>query len=429
MKSGFVFFSLFLLFIIACNKENSVVMNSSDYNSFLELKDNNTIGFAQKEILFWEQKFKNAPTQTNYLNTIASNYTILFEQTGNIKYLYKAENYLFESCERLNYSDASSIRALARNYITQHRFSEALLLAQKALNTKSKIKETHKLLFDVQMELGDYKSAHKSLQQIYNMNDFDYLIRLAKWCDYKGNLESAISMMEKATSIASKNNNTKLMAWSYSNLGDMYGHAGKIEKAYSFYLKALQIEPNNFYSLKGLAWIAFSHEQNTKEAKRIIENISKRHDSPDFYLLKAEIAEFEKDYDHQEQYLKDYFKKLANEDYGVMYNSYNALLFSENKDTHSFAFSIATNEVKSRPTPQSYDLLAWAYFNQGDHKKALEIAQKFVVNKTFEPEVLYHLANIYKANDMSHEVAPIKKELEASVFELGPNMKSKIQYL
>lgn len=428
MKSGFAFFSILLL-IIGCNKENSNVLNPSDYNVFLDLKQNNAIDFAQKEINFWEHKFNNAPSQTSYLNNIASNYTILFEQTGDVEKLYQAEKKLLQACKMLNYSDATTLRSLARNYITQHRFKEALQLAQQALHTKSKINETNKLLFDVHMELGNYENAYENLKQIYNMNDFDYLIRLAKWSDYKGNLDTAISMMEKATAIVQKNDNKKIMAWSFSNLGDMYGHAGKINTAYEYYLKALQIEPNNYYSLKGLAWIAFSHEKNGKEANRIINAIAKRHESPDFYLLKAEIAEFEKDYILQKKYLTDYFRMLAKVDYGVMYNSYNALLFSEEKHTISNAFSIANQEISNRPTPQSYDLLAWAYFKKGYTKKALEIAQQHIAHQTFEPEILYHLASIYKANNLLKETNSIKKELQSSIFELGPNMNSKIQFL
>jgi hypothetical protein len=51
------------------------------------------------------------------------------------------------------------------------------------------------------------------------MNDYDYLIRLAKWNDHKGDLKTAITFMEKARDIAEKDNRT-LKIWSYSNLGD-----------------------------------------------------------------------------------------------------------------------------------------------------------------------------------------------------------------
>ena len=77
-----------------------------------------------------------------------------------------------------------------------------------------------------------------------------------------------------------------------------------------------------------------------------------------------------------------------------------------------------------------------SYENLGDKgkaikyiKKALEIEQKFVVGKSFEPKLNYHLATIYKANNMDNEIAPIKQELLKSTFELAPNFEKKINKL
>ena len=39
--------------------------------------------------------------------------------------------------------------------------------------------------------------------------------------------------------------------------------------------------------------MVFSHEKNTKEAKSIINKILETHNAPDYYLLLAEIAEYE----------------------------------------------------------------------------------------------------------------------------------------
>ena len=74
-------------------------------------------------------------------------------------------------------------------------------------------------------------------------------------------------------------------------------------------------------------------------------------------------------------------------------------------------------------------MLAWSYYNLGDAKKALEIEQQYVVGKSFEPKLNYHLATIYKANNLNAEVAPIKEDLLKSTFELGPNLESKIKNL
>ena len=427
-------FNLLMLFfatlvMISCEKKPDQVTNPKDYNAFLEMKENKSLDFAKSEIDFWQKKFDAAPNQITYLSQIASNYSKLFEITGNINDLYKTEELLLKSNEAFKYVYVGTIRSLGRNYISQHRFKEALVLANKALAIGEGMKETQKLLFDANMELGNYTEAQKNLSALTDTKDFDYLIRISKWNDHLGDLKTAISFMEKAKDVAIINDNKALEIWTFSNLGDLNGHAGNIKKSYDYYLKTLAIEPNNSYALKGIAWIAFSHEKNTTEAKRIIDVVSKKHNSPDFYLLKAKIAEYEKNTVEENQNLISYFKMLTSNNYGAMYNKYNTLIYAEDKTTACKALEIAKIEVEHRPTPDSYDLLAWSYFNMGDKKKALEIIQKYVANKSFEPILNYHLATIYKANNLVVKIAPIKKELQSSLYELGPVFEQKINNL
>ena len=110
-----------------------------------------------------------------------------------------------------------------------------------------------------------------------------------------------------------------------------------------------------------------------------------------------------------------------------MYNKYNVLLLAENFKKTEEALKIAKEEIKNRPTAQSYDLLAWSHYNQGNIKVALEVMENHVVGKTFEPEVLYHLAKIYKANGMIDMAKTLKKELLESTFELGPIIAKKVK--
>ncbi|MFV5687951.1 tetratricopeptide repeat protein [Flavobacterium sp. ZT3R25] len=418
-----------ILSLFSCEKKPSQITNTLDYNKYLNVKGNKSLTFANNEIDFWQKKFDAAPNQISYLSMIASNYATLFEYTGDIKNLYKTEELLTKSNEAYDYSKVSTIRSLARNYIAQHRFKEALVLANKALLIGEGKKETQKLLFDVQMELGNFPEAVKKLNAMRDMKDYDYLIRLAKWNDHKGDLKTAITFMEKARDIAEKEDNKVLKIWSYSNLGDFYGHAGRIQESYDSYLKTLAIDPNYSYALKGIAWIVFSHERNTVEAKRIVEAIEVTHNTPDFYLLKSQIAQFEGNKKEEFSNRNAYFSMLQKNNYGAMYNKYNALIYADDKQTASKALEIAKIEIDHRPTPDSYDLLAWSYFNLGENKKALEIAQKHVVGQSFEPKVQYHLAMIYKSNKQVEKVQPIKEELLSSVYELGPNLEKKVNQL
>ena len=417
------------LFIFGCEKKSEQITTTEDYNKYLNIKDNKSLTFANNEIDFWQKKYDAAPNQSSYLGQLASNYGVLFEYTGNIKNLYKSEELLLQANEEYNYSRVSTIRSLARNYISQHRFKEALVLDNKALAIGEGRKETEKLLFDVQMELGNYPEAVKNLNSIKDHQDFDYLIRLAKWNDHKGDLETAITFMEKAKDIAEKYDNKSLKIWSYSNLGDFYGHAGRIEDSYNSYLKTLELDPNYTYALKGIAWIVFSKERNTKEANRIIDAIAANHNTPDFYLLKSQIAQFEGNKQEELKNRNAYFSMMEQNNYGAMYNKYNTLIYADDKNTAQKALDIAKIEVDHRPTADSYDLLAWSYLNVGEPKKALEIAQRHVVGKSFEPKVQYHLAMIYKSNNLAAKIAPIKEELSGSLYELGPNFENKVNQL
>ena len=417
------------LLMVGCNSKSGKVIAQKDYNKYLENKDHKTKEFTQSEIAFWQKKYDAAPNQISYLSLLASNYSKLFEITGDVKNLYKAEELLVKSNETYKYSGVGTIRSLARNYISQHRFKEALVLANKALAIGEGMQDTQKLLFDINMELGNYATAESNLKSLKDKNDFDYFIRISKWNDHLGDLKTAISFIEKAKEIAIKNDNKALKIWAFSNLGDLYGHDGNIQKSYEYYLKTLEIEPQYSYALKGIAWIAFSHEKDTKEANRIIDIISKNHNTPDFYLLKAQIAEYENNLTSKKENLTAYFKMLNTINYGAMYNKYNTLIYADDKNTAAMALEIAKTEINHRPTPDSYDLMAWSYYNLGDAKKALEIEQRYVVGKSFEPKLNYHLAMIYKANKMDAKIAPIKEELLKSTFELGPNFEKKVNSL
>jgi tetratricopeptide (TPR) repeat protein len=276
------------------------------------------------------------------------------------------------------------------------------------------------MLFDVYLELGNTDEAKSYLSKIENFKDFDFLIRLSKWSDHIGDLDKAIIYLEKATEEVEASKNKNLMQWAYTNLADYYGHAGRIEDSYQHYLKALELNANDAYAKKGIAWIVYSHEKNADEALRILNTITKNYDTPDYHLLKAEIAAFKGNTDLENKEIAQYKEKIADTLYGDMYNAYNVLIFAKNKAEIDKALQIATKEINNRPTAQSYDLLAWTHYNNGNIKEALDIVENHVAGYTFEPEVLYHMAEIYKANGKLNEAKHLRGELLSSSFELGP---------
>ncbi|WP_246067754.1 tetratricopeptide repeat protein [Changchengzhania lutea] len=416
-----------LALAFSCTTSPKQITSSKDYMAYLEPTDNMHLNMAQEEVDFWHQKLKDNPNQFPYLAKLGSAYATLFAITGKIEHLKQAENAYLKVNGITNYENSSYLKALATNYISQHKFKEALSLLKKAESNGDKLEDTQKMLFDVYLELGNYELAKDYLNRFQDTNDFDYLIRLSKWSDHRGDLETAIKFMEQATTIAESSNLPGLKLWAYTNLADFYGHAGHIETSYAYFLKALELDPNDAYAKKGIAWIVYSHEKNPDEALRILNTVTETFFAPDYYLLKAEIAEYKEDQHKKSEHLNLYLKEMEDMSYGDMYNAYNVMLLAEDNLNSKKAITLAATEIENRPTPRSYDLMAWAYYKNGHVDMALDIVESHVANQTFEPEALYHIAEIYKANGKNKKAKNLKKELLESSFELGPLMAKNIK--
>ena len=248
-------------------------------------------------------------------------------------------------------------------------FRSAKDYAEKALALKDKKAASLLILVDVSLEIGDYATANLVLQEFKNKNSFAYLIRKAKLKDHEGLLDSAIVCMEKA--YRRIKGNKALSQWTRSNLADMYGHAGRIEESYDLYLEVLKDNPNDDYALKGIAWIALSHDLNTKAAKTIINELAVRKHMPEAHLMLAEIAELDGNEMEKAYQLKKFKSLVSDPEYKTMYHKYLATLEAEEFKNPDAAVAIAQEEIANRPTPQSYDLLAWAYYHQKKFPRSL----------------------------------------------------------
>jgi len=410
------------------DKTQNRVTNIKDYQNFFSTSNTTEISNVNTKITFWNKKIKEDSLQILALQSVGRAYEDLFNLTGDIKSLKKAEKALYQSARIAAVDKESFLLTLAQNYITQHQFRKADSVAKLAYEVNPG-RVSKMVLFDVAMELGNYEEAKKYLEDITNVNDYNFLIRLAKWEDYQGNLDSTIRNMEKAQRIAESSRNKNLMLWVYTNLADYYGHAGRIEDSYNYYLKSLELDPSNTYAMKGIAWIVYSYEKKPTEALRIIEGIEKKKSSPDYYLLKAEIAEFLGKDDEKRKFLRAFMAKAKDPNYGVMYNSHLATVLAEDYRSYEKALEYADMELQNRPTPMSYDLKAHILNLKGNNSEALKLASAYVVDKTSEPTALLHLATIYKTNNLKDDLDTVLPELKASSYELGPVVSKKVNKL
>ncbi len=422
----FFFLSIILLVVFSCQSDPEFSTKVSDYEKFLSSETPKT---TSKYFELWNSKIKADSLQLLSLGNVAGEYARYFSENGDIQYLKKAEKALSKAVEIAAVNRSGYLRALSRNYISQHRFKEALALAESARELGSGIKESHSLLFDIHMELGNYRLAERYLDSIKNMSDFGYLIRVAKWNDHKGDLDTTIRFMEKAMQKAESANNKTLKVWSYSNIADYYGHAGRIADSYRHYLKTLELDPANAYAKKGIAWIVFSHEKNGKEALRILNAAEKNYTSPDHYLLKSEIAEYMGMQEDAALYLDQYYNLVQDKAYGKMYTGHQVQFHIDESTNYNKALELALEEVNNRATPETYSLLAYAYFKKGELQKALEIVREHVDGKSHEPAVQLRLYEMYRAMGEKYRSVELEKAVTEARYELGPATMTKIESL
>jgi hypothetical protein len=168
------------------------------------------------------------------------------------------------------------------------------------------------------------------------MNDYDYLIRLAKWNDHKATWKQQ-SLLEKGRDIAEKEDNRTLkngliliwvILWSLAESRIIWQ-----------LLKTLAIDPNYSYALKGIAWIVFSHERNTKEG--IVEAIT--HNTQIFIYWNLRLLNLKA----MRQHKNAYFAICLKNNYGRIIN--NTLIYADAKKQHLSKKSQKI-EVDHRPT-------------------------------------------------------------------------------
>lgn len=376
-------------------------------------------------IAFWEQKLQAAPGNFVYQKKLAGLYAAGFKLTGDITQLHRSDSLLLAVNARLP-GRVGVLQSLTANAITRHAFREAEGYIRKACDIGEDRFTSSLMLADVALERGNLLEASLLLDGIASGSHFDYLIREVKLHDQSDELDKAVRSMEKAAGLARASGTPSATNWALSNLADMYGHQGKVKKAYETYLQALRLDPADLHSLRGIAWIAFSHDRNTEEAKRIVRFLQSIHPMPDYDLFLAEIAAYEQDTATERMHKEQFLRKASAQAYGNMYKSYVCQLKSEGGEAAK-ALEIATEEIGERPHPMSYHLLAWAAFRNGSPQRALDILEQHVIGQTGEPEALYHAGVILKeAGRKEAARAHLLAAREAS-FELGPVVAAEIQ--
>lgn len=411
-------------------KTDKRVTDPKDYALYLQGGPAKKLDYLAGEISFWANRLQQSPGDLTSEIKLAGLYSQRYAYSGNIGDVQRSDS-LYQKANRLQGKFGSSLyRALAGNCITQHRFKQAQLYLDTAMAMGDDKRLSIQQQFDVALELGNRAYAKTLLHQLGNENEPAYLLRSAKYKDHVlGDLDGAIQDMEKALTRIEAEQNEAMICWAKANLGDMYSHANQFKKAYECYTAVLQKDKQYYHALKGIAWLAFSHDKDAAAAINILQYLQKQHPVPDYELMLAEIAAYQNDGQGEQQHTQKFLAEVRQPQYGGMYNKYIFNLLYEEPNAGQAALQLAQTEVNNRPTAESYYLLSKAYYKNGQTDLAMQTAQQHVENKCFEPEVLYHLGLLYQKAGNTSKGRTYLQEAAASSVELGPVQAKQINAL
>lgn len=370
------------------------------------------------QLEFWTKRLDTQATNSVYQQKLASLQARYFRLTGEVHYLSQSDSLLLDLAKRFP-NKVTHWQGLAQNAIAGHEFAKADYYANQALAIGEKRYQSSLIKVDILLERGNRQEALGLLNGLGNQYSFEYLTRQVKLQDQLGQLDEAIQWMEKAVSRARTSGDSSLISWSLANLGDMYGHQGKIKKSYNTYLEALQHNPAELHALKGIAWIAFSHDQASTLAKAIVEFLQSLQDVPDYDLLLADIATYQKETQRAAGYIKRFMDRAGQDEYGFLYARPLIQLHLERGEMAEPA-SRTEAEISQRAHPLSYVLRAKYLHELGKGDVAIKMLEEKVLGQTEEPDALYLAGMIFKHNGKPKEARALLKAAQEASFELGP---------
>ena len=374
--------------------------------SSLELKRLGPTTETDQQIQALQDRLKEAPGDYAAYDGLGSAFFQKARETGDIAYYDLAEQTLKKALALTpeGFRAADPLVHMALVYMGEHRFSEALAYAQKAIGTGSGNLAAFAIEGDAYTDMGDYEDAAAAYNTVQAlgpaiasplalayMNDS----RMAYLCFLRGDSTEAVRLMKSAIAAALQTNVPREnLAWLYFELGERYFQAGDLGNADLSYQSGITADPHHYRSLAGLAKVRAAQgkfEESIRLYQRSVAIIP-------FPVYVAELGDVYKRLgrvkEAQQQFdLVEYIGHLGKLNQ-VLANRELALFWADHGIKLPQALELARNELEIRHDIYTWDTLAWALYKNGRFQEAAEAIDKALSLHTNDAMLLFHAGMI-----------------------------------
>jgi tetratricopeptide (TPR) repeat protein len=356
-----------------------------------------------------QEHVKKAPGDYAGYDGLGSAFLQKARETGDIAYYDLAEQTLKKAIALApeDFPAADPLVHMALVYMGEHRFSDALAYAQKAIGTGSGNLAPFAIEGDAYIDMGDYEeaaSAYNTVRALGRAISSPLAVaymsdsRVAYLCYLRGDSTEGIRLMNSAIAAALQTNVPREnLAWLYFELGERYFQAGDLGNADLAYQSGITADPNHYRSVAGLAKVRAAQgefEESIRLYQRSIAIIP-------FPVYVAELGDIYKKLgradEAQRQYdLVEYIGHLSKLSQ-VLANRELALFYADQGIKLPEALELARAELELRHDIYTWDTLAWVLYRNGRFQEAAEAMNKALALHTNDSLLLFHAGMIYRS--------------------------------
>ncbi|HEY8794573.1 MAG TPA: hypothetical protein VIM15_06455 [Gemmatimonadaceae bacterium] len=348
-------------------------------------------------IAFYEGVALRDPTGGMALGTLALLYMRRARATGDYQDVLRSESAARRSLNNRGAHNTKARQALAASLLSEHRFGDALGIAQDLSERDASNAAFRASVGEIQMELGHYDDARASFASVAgNASDLSVAPRLARWAELEGNPDSAYRLMNASllAIVDRAEVPAEQKAWFWLRMGDLQLRRGRIDEAATDYARGLAVHTDDYRLLSAMAKLEGARHNWRTAIDYGERSVAVSFDPAtlgiisDSYLALGDSAKAD-EYAHA--------MEVAVSKQATAYHRAWSLFLLDHRRRVSEVLAKAQEELHTRRDIYGYDVVAWALHASGRDPEAREMMTHALALGTQDAMLFYHASMIDRA--------------------------------
>jgi tetratricopeptide (TPR) repeat protein len=345
----------------------------------------------ERRVKEMESRLAQRPDDVRAATLLAEALVREMRVTGNAGLAMRAEQILKKALKE-DPANYETNRMLATLYLSQHRFREAIEAAEKNRNARPADSVNYGAMGDGHLELGEYAQAFDAFDRMMQLKpSAAAYARVAYAREIQGNLTGALDAMKMAAE-ATAADDPEALAWTRSQVGELYWQMGRLQEAKSAFVDASHAFPGHPFAVTGYAKVTAA-EGDLKSALNLLEGLARTSPTPDLAARIGDLlerlgrhAEAERQFALAEAAWKSDIPEPKN-----------LARFLADHGKPQDAVKVAEEAAASRHDIFTEDALAWSYFKSGRVMDAQAAIARALETGSKDRDIVAHAAAIHGA--------------------------------